>query len=146
MKQNKNLPLPLVIIYALEVTHAYYSHTMETLQCCGPVHLFPALSSVTTLWQLEFGHDGNVYTEKLAHTVRAFFMYNFMVFTFGCAGSSLLPGFFSSCSKRELLSSCRVWLPIGFSCCRAQPLGFKGFRSCGSWALEHRFNSCGKRA
>ena len=61
-------------------------------------------------------------------------------------GLHCCPGFFFSCSKRELLSSCRVWLPIGFSCCRAQPLGFKGFRSCGSWALEHRFNSCGKRA
>ena len=71
-------------------------------------------------------------------------MYNFMLFIFGCAGSSLLHGFFSSCSKQEVLSM--YGLLIGFSCCGAQPLGFKGFRSCGSWAPEHRFNSCGKRA
>ena len=25
----------------------------------------------------------------------------------------------------------------GFSCCRAQSLGFVGFSSCGSWALEY---------
>ena len=112
----------------------------------APVPLFPALSSVTTLWQLEVGHDGNVYTEKLANTVRAFFVYNFMVFIFGCAGPSSLPGFFSSCSKRQLSLAAMCGLPIGFPCCRAQRLGFRGFRSCGSWALEHRFSSWGKRA
>ena len=28
-----------------------------------------------------------------------------------------------------------------FSCCRTNILGFVGFRSCDSWALEHRLNS-----
>ena len=31
----------------------------------------------------------------------------------------------------------------GFSCCTAQALGHVGFSRCGSWALEHRLNSCG---
>ena len=52
--------------------------------------------------------------------------------SYGCIGSSLLQGLFSSCSKLELLCSCSAqashW--SGFSCCRAP-------------ALEHRFSSCG---
>ena len=34
----------------------------------------------------------------------------------------------------------------GFSCCRTQSLGCMDFSSCGSWALEHRLNSCGAGA
>ena len=58
---------------------------------------------------------------------------------FGCAGSSLLCGPFSSCSKSGLLSSCvvRVSHHSGFSRCRTQALGYVGFSSWGAWALEH---------
>ena len=45
------------------------------------------------------------------------------LFIFGCAGSSLLHGLFSSCGKQGLLSSCGVQAS---HCC--------GF-SCGAWAL-----------
>ena len=37
-------------------------------------------------------------------------------------------------------------LCCGFSCCTAQGIGCEGFRSCGSWALEHRLSSCGTQA
>ena len=52
---------------------------------------------------------------------------------------------FSSCREPGLLSSHRAQASDrgGFSCCRTQPLGCSGFSSCGSWALEHRLNSCG---
>ena len=42
----------------------------------------------------------------------------------------------SNCSKQA--SHCG-----GFSCCRAWALERTSFRSCGSWVLEHRFNSRG---
>ena len=66
----------------------------------------------------------------------------FIDFIFDCAGSSLLWRFFSSCSKQGLLYPCSVLAShfSGFSCCRAQTLGYTGFVSHGSWALEH--NSC----
>ena len=46
-------------------------------------------------------------------------------FFFGCAGSLLLQGLFSSCGKQGLLPSCSVWAShySGFSCCRVQSLG-----------------------
>ena len=34
----------------------------------------------------------------------------------------------------------------GVSCCGAQALGYSGFSTCGSWALEHRLSSCGTGA
>ena len=40
------------------------------------------------------------------------FIYLFILFNFDCAGSSLLHGFFSSCGKQGLHSSCGVWLLI----------------------------------
>ena len=47
------------------------------------------------------------------------------LFIFGCSGSSLLPGLFSSRSERGPLSSCGVWASDrhGFSCCGAPALG-----------------------
>ena len=44
---------------------------------------------------------------------------------FGCAGSSLLHGLFSSCSEQGLLSGCSVWVSHcgGFSCCSTWALG-----------------------
>ena len=58
--------------------------------------------------------------------------------------SSLL-GAFSSCGAWA--SHCNGFFHCsGFSCCRARALGSVDFRSCGSRALEHRFNSCGSQA
>ena len=46
-----------------------------------------------------------------------------MYLFFGCAGSLLLLGFFSSCDEQGLLSSCCAWsLRGGFSCCGVQAL------------------------
>ena len=61
---------------------------------------------------------------------------NFTYFIFGCAGSSLLRGLFSSCWKQELLSSCGMHAShcSGLSCCGARALGLLGFSSCGSRA------------
>ena len=55
---------------------------------------------------------------------------------FSCAGSSLLHGLFSSCAVQA--SHCG-----GFSCCKAWDLGWVGFITCSSQALEHRLNNCG---
>ena len=54
------------------------------------------------------------------------------LFTFGCSGSLLLHGLFSSCGQWGLLSSCR-----------AQALGHMFFSNWGSRALGHRLSSCG---
>ena len=40
----------------------------------------------------------------------------------------------------------RAFLPVLASRCRGQALGRSGFRSCSSWALEHRLKSCGAHA
>ena len=58
------------------------------------------------------------------------------LFAFGCVGSSLLCGLFSSCSDQGLLSSCCVWTShcSDFSCFGTQALGQAGFSSCGSRA------------
>ena len=65
-------------------------------------------------------------------------------FIFGCAGSLLLCGLFSSCSERGLLpSGVRASRCSDFSCLGAWALGLKGFGRCGSWALGHRLSSCG---
>ena len=49
----------------------------------------------------------------------------FYVFIFGCAGSLLLPGFFSSWGEQRLLSGCGAWIShcSGVSCCWAWALG-----------------------
>ena len=77
------------------------------------------------------------------------FLKNLYLFIFGCAGSSLLHGLFSSCGEQELVSICSVWVFYcgDFSCCRALALGTCAplvvARSCGSQALEHRLSSRG---
>jgi len=45
---------------------------------------------------------------------------------FGCAGSPLLQGLFSSCSKQGLLSSCSARASRCFSCCGTRALGRVG--------------------
>ena len=52
-----------------------------------------------------------------------------MLFIFGCAGSLLLCGLFSSCSLRAAHCS-------GLSCCGAQALWSSGFSSCDAWAQK----------
>ena len=52
---------------------------------------------------------------------------------FGCSGSLVLCGLFSSCREQRLLSSHTAWAShrSGFSCCGAQALGHVDFSSCG---------------
>ena len=59
-------------------------------------------------------------------------LFIYLLFIFGCAGSSLLRGLFSSCSELGLLPRCGVWVSHcgGFSCR-------------GAWTLWHSLNSCG---
>ena len=74
------------------------------------------------------------------------FKNNFIYLFIGCAGSSLLLGFFSSCGERDLLSSCGVWASHcpGFSCGTwASVTVACGLSSYGVWALEHWLSSCG---
>ena len=85
-----------------------------------------------------------------------FYIYNFIcIFIFGCAGSLLLGGLFSSCGEWGLLCSCSVqaldveaflvaerglqgtWASVVLACGRS---------SCGSQAVEHQLSSCGKWA
>ena len=48
-------------------------------------------------------------------------MYNFMyLFTFGCAGSSLLHGLFCSCGEHKLLSIVVPWLLIAVASLAAE--------------------------
>ena len=67
---------------------------------------------------------------------------------FGCARSSLTHGLFSHRAGQGLLSGCGAQTPpcSGFSYCRAEAPRCTGFGSCGSWALEHRLDSCGPQA
>ena len=67
------------------------------------------------------------------------------IFIFVCAGSSLLWGFLSCGGGRGERLSCgggQASHCCGFSCCRAGALGYVGFSSYDSQALEHRLSSC----
>ena len=67
----------------------------------------------------------STYYESLNYT-----FYNFYVLIYGCAGSSLLCGLFSSCGKRSTLQlQCTGFLWGGFSCCGTWALGRVGFSS-----------------
>ena len=57
---------------------------------------------------------------------------NCPLFIFGCAGSLLLHGLFSSCGEQGLLSSCHTWASV-----------YSGFSCCSFWAPEHRLSSHG---
>ena len=83
-----------------------------------------------------------------------FFLFIFkkflFIFTFGCAGSSLLCELFSSCSEWRLLSSCNAWLLIAVASLVVEhnkALGYMGFSiaTVGSAivAPRHRLNSHG---
>ena len=64
-------------------------------------------------------------TERLS---KGLTMVHSLCVSFGCAGSSLLFRFFSSCAEWGLLSSCSVRTPhcSGFSCCGAWAEGCMG--------------------
>ena len=66
------------------------------------------------------------------------------IFIFGCAGSLLLCGLFSSFREQGLVFSCGVWASHcgGFSC-GLWALGHEGFSSYSPQATEHRPDSCG---
>ena len=67
---------------------------------------------------------------------------------YGCAGSSLLHGLFSSFSELGILSGCHAPAShcSGSSCSGAQTLGWSGFCNCGRWALACWHSSCGMQA
>ena len=68
------------------------------------------------------------------------------LFIFGCAGSSLLRGLFSSSGEQGLLSSCGAQASHcgGFSGCTAQARALGAWaQSHSSLALEHKLSSCG---
>ena len=91
---------------------------------------------------------------------RHYFLKSIYLFIFGRAGSLLLHGLFSSCSKQRLLSSCggQASHGSGFSCCGAWALGTLtwvvaayGLRSCGCWLWSRgsavaALRLCGSRA
>ena len=96
---------------------------------------------------LDFLHVGLsvliLHMHSLCSSHEQFFKMNYL-FVFGCAGSSLLCGLFSSCSGWGLHSSCSVWT----SHCGASLLVehrlqwvWRGLSSCVSQALEHRLSS-----
>ena len=72
---------------------------------------------------------------------------------FGCAGSLLLRGLFSSCGERGLLSSCgqcsgfSLWwvLLVQSMGTRVSVVAAHGLNNCDSGAPEHRLTSCGTR-
>ena len=70
----------------------------------------------------------------------SFLMFIYLLIS-DCARSSLMHGLFSSCGEQETL-----FQHGGFSCCRAQALGYTGFSSYSSRALEFGLSSCGSRA
>ena len=89
---------------------------------------------------------------KIHLLICVFFNCQVFWFTFGCAGSSLLHGLFSSCGEWGLCSSCSAGVSHcdGFFCCAAQALGVWAsvvaaceLSGCGSRGPEHRFNSFG---
>ena len=74
----------------------------------------------------------------------SFFFKFYLLIIFGCAGSLLLHGFFSSCGQWGLLFSRDARTSGGdFSSCGVRAPGCSDFCSCGFRALEHRLASCG---
>ena len=72
------------------------------------------------------------------------FFHNFIYLLMAVLGLSSCAGFFLVAVSRGCSLRCGARAPhcSSFSCCRAQALGYVGFRSCGSQALEHRLNNC----
>ena len=77
-------------------------------------------------------------TERLSRQGFWFFFQVFILMNFGCAGSLLLHGLFSTWRNRGLLSSCsmRVSHCSGLSCFGAQALGCVNLSICGTVAQK----------
>ena len=71
-------------------------------------------------------------TEQYDYIILFNFIYLFIIF--GCAGSSLLHGLFSSCGEQGVGLVLVHRRLIVLSCCGAQARGHEGFSSCGMWA------------
>ena len=78
--------------------------------------------------------------------------FTYLLFIFGCIGSSLWHGGFLQLWQAGATLRCGAWAShcSGFSCCGARALGARasvvvarGLSSCGSRALECRLSSCG---
>ena len=76
-----------------------------------------------------------------------FSFYNFIYLFLAVLGLHCCAGFLKSqWAAAALHGSAQASRCGGLFCCQAQALGHVGFSHCGSWALEHRLNSCGARA
>ena len=64
-------------------------------------------------------------------------------FLFGCAGSLLLHGLFSSCGEWRLLSGCGVWVLISHTDSWVESSRCRAFSGCRARALERRLKGCG---
>ena len=64
---------------------------------------------------------------------------------FGCTGSLMLHGLFSSSGEQGLLSSCGVWDShcSDFSCCRAWSLGMWALVLAHMWVIKPGLSSYG---
>ena len=98
----------------------------EDIRKMIPRDLIEYLTEILLVWY----KDTNIFSGLF------FFKNNFIyLFIFGCAGTLLLQGLFSSCGQWGLLFSCK-----------AQALGHMFFSNWGSWALGHRLSNCGTQA
>ena len=70
----------------------------------------------------------------------SFFKKNKNLFS-AALGLHLCTRAFSCCSQQGCSLVARASNCSGFSCCGALAQGPKGFRSCGSWTMEHRLCS-----
>ena len=118
----------------------------------GVTKSWTQLGDWTTMWlatqkaEISKKKSWNILKEKYQKLRgRLAFFYTYLYFYsliyFGCAGSLLLWGFFSSCGKWERLS--RASYCSSFSCCGTQAPGRVCFSSYGSQVLKHRLNCCG---
>ena len=69
-------------------------------------------------------------TPTMIRPVQVFFLF------FGCAGSGLLQGLFSSCSVWASHCSGFCWCEAWALAAQASVLGARGLTSCSSWALD----------
>ena len=66
-----------------------------------------------------------------------------ILFVFGCAGSLLLCGLFSSCRGYSLVMVGGLLIVVPSLMPRACVLGHVGFNNCASSALKHSLSNCG---
>ena len=108
-----------------------------------------------TVKQLNPIRHAFIYCKAIHHTIFVKHQTPLLLFIFGCAGSPLLRGLFSSCGKGghslvALPSFSLLGLLLlqstGSGSCGLLFAATHGLSSCGSWALEHRLNHRGSQA